>query len=382
MDRGARIVDVGELRRDKGTGTAPRWLEASHRWQARYVAADGRRRSVYSSIPGAAGAKACAKLRDEAITAAAAGVDPSLTPFAEYLERWLARRRDLSPASRERYARLIRLHVRKSQAKDARGKAIATKPLIRLTTDDVEDLYLAAEAGGMAPKGIELLHTMVHAALEQAAGRGKVLRNAADGAVRAKVRRVVPEVYDDAQLRRLLDVADGTAIGGLVAMLATTSLRHGELLDLRWSSVELDAARVVIASPEKEGRARTIPLTARAVRMLRAHRARQNEARLARAGAWEDGDFVFPDRWGARGNMAWNREQLHALTAKHSLPAATPRNLRHAVITSLLRNGVHMKVAQELAGHATMKQTSDTYSHVDEGMLGAARDVLSRVVGE
>ena len=376
------MAAVGELRRDKGTGTAPRWLAASNRWQARYTAADGRQRSVYSPIPGSAGAKACAKLRDEAIAAAAAGVDPSLTPLADYLERWLARRRDLLPASRERYARLVRLHVRGSTARDARGRAIATKPLIRLTTDDVEDLYLAAEAKGMAPKGIELLHTMLHAALEQAAGRGKVLRNAAAGAVRAKVRRAVPEVYDDGQLRQLLDAAEGTPIAGLVALLATTSLRHGELLELRWSDLELDRARVVIATPEKEGRPRTIPLTPRAARLLRAHRARQNEARLARAGAWEESDRVFPDRLGARGSMAWNREQLHALTARHGLPPATPRNLRHAVITSLLRNGVHMKVAQELAGHASMKQTSDTYSHVDEGMLAVAVDVLSRVVGE
>lgn len=174
MDEGASMTGVGDIRRDKGTGTAPRWLAASNRWQARYTAADGRRRSVYSPVPGPAGAKACAKLRDEAIAAAAAGIDPSLTPLAEYLDAWLARRRDLSPASRERYGRLIRLHVRESKARDRRGKAIAAKPLIRLSTDDVEDLYLAAEAGGMAPKGIELLHTMLHAALEQAAGRGKV----------------------------------------------------------------------------------------------------------------------------------------------------------------------------------------------------------------
>jgi integrase len=160
---------------------------------------------------------------------------------------------------------------------------IGSKPLIKVTTDDIEDLYLDRERAGMAPKGIELLHTMIHAALKQAATRGKVLRNAADGATRPKVRRVAPDVYDDGQLQALLDAAEGHALGGLVALLATTSLRHGELLDLRWRDIDLDRRRIVLANPEKDGKPRTIPMTGRAVRMLRAHRVRQHEKRLARA---------------------------------------------------------------------------------------------------
>lgn len=118
------MSDVGELRRDKGTGSEPRWLAESKRWQARYVTPDGKRRSVYCSAPGPAGKKACARLRDEQIAAAAAGVDPSLQPLGEYLARYLARRTNLTDATRKRYGTLIRLHVEGSTATDQRGKGV------------------------------------------------------------------------------------------------------------------------------------------------------------------------------------------------------------------------------------------------------------------
>ena len=372
---------VGELRRERGTGGTPRWLDDSNRWQARYTTPDGRRKAVYSTIPGPKGERACAKKRDDVLEALAAGSDPTMQPLADYLAWWLARRTDLAPESKRRYERLLP-HVVQAQSKDPKGKRIAAKPLMRISTDDIEDLY--AEIGrGMAPKGIELLHTsLVRPALQQALLRGKVVRNAADGASRPKVRHVTPDVYDDAQLRRLLDVAEGHPLEGLIALLGTTSLRHGELLDLRWHDIDLEHGRIVLANPEKGGHARTIPMTRRAVRMLRAHRARQLEQRLSRAGAWEDRDLVFPNHWGAKGDASWNRAQLRTLTAANDLPPVTPRNLRHAVITSLVRNNVPMKIAQELAGHQTMKQTADTYAHVDPGMLAVARDALERVVGE
>jgi DNA-binding CsgD family transcriptional regulator len=66
-------VDVGEIRRDRGHGSKPRWLEASKRWQARYTRPDGIRKGVYSTIPGPKGARECERKRDAAIEAAAAG---------------------------------------------------------------------------------------------------------------------------------------------------------------------------------------------------------------------------------------------------------------------------------------------------------------------
>lgn len=375
------MATVGDLRRDKGTGTAPRWLDATSRWQARYTGVDGRRHAVYSKTPGLAGARECAKLRDQAIAAATAGVDPTLQPLADYLETYLARRTSLEAASRERYARLIAKHVRAGD-RNVVGKEIAGIPLARLRTDDLEDLYRARLRSGAAPKSIELLHTLIHGALAQATARGRLVRNPADGAERPTVRRVAPDVYSKAQLRELVEAAAGTDLGAFVAVLATTGQRLGELIDLRWADVDLDRGRLTIRAPEKGGVPHAVPLAPSVVRALHRQRAAIAETRLRRRGAWEDTGLVFPGRWGERANRQGVTEALQRIAAGAGLPPITARNARHAVATALLEDGIPMKVVQELLGHRTFRQTADTYSHVSEGLLDRVAAAMERAVGE
>lgn len=366
---------VGEIRRDRGTGTKPRWLASSKRWQARYVATDGKRKAVYSTIPGPAGEKACAKLRDELIRATEAGVNPSLMPFGEYLERHVTRSaRNWKPETVERYERLVRLHVKPTPQARVR--------LARLTPDDLDDLYAGAIAGGMSPKGVELLHTLVHGGLAAAMKRGHVMRNAADAVERPRVRRVAPTVPTGEQLRQLVDAAVGSSLEAFVAVLATTGLRLGELLALTWRDVDLDSGRLVIRDPEKDGVPRTVLLSPRVVRALRGHRARIAETRLRRRGAWEERDLVFPGRFGDVANASGVRDELARIATRAGLPPITPRLCRHAVATALLEQGVQMKVVQELLGHRTFKTTADVYSHVSETMQRQAVEAITRAVGE
>lgn len=373
------MLDVGDIRRERGSGSVPRWREAEQRYEVRYTLPDGRRKSIFVRTPGKAGYKQAERLRDAAIEAARAGVDPSLMPFADYIDAYLARRTSLAPESRQRYARLVK-GIRESGARNAAGKPIAEIPLIRLRTDDIEDLYLARVRAGVAPKGVELLHTLIHGALAQAATRGKVLRNAADGAERPKVHRVAPDVPDGDGLRRLMDAARGTRLEAFVAVLATTGLRHGELRTLRWADIAED--RIVLRDPEKGGVPRTILLAPRVVRALRAQRAKIAETRLVRGGAWDDHDLVFPATWGTVLDPTQVRMELAAIAKAAGLPAITPRTLRHAVATALLANGVPMKIVQELLGHRSYRTTADVYSHVGESLQRVAVDAISKAVGE
>src|SRR5919108_882123 len=102
---------MASLRRDKGSGEDPHWVPAMRKWRARYVDAEGRRRSVTSSKPGRAGAREAAARRDQALRRASLGLasDPKLT-VGDLLERWL---RDvaavkLRPRSFERYEGIVR----------------------------------------------------------------------------------------------------------------------------------------------------------------------------------------------------------------------------------------------------------------------------------
>jgi hypothetical protein len=176
----AAIIDqtMGVVRRDKGSGEQPHWVPAMGKWRARYVDAEGRRRSVTSSKPGRAGAREAAARRDEAIRRASLGVqnDPKLT-VADLLERWL---RDvaavkLRPRSLERYEGIVRRQL---------VPALGTIRLRALTPQHIARAYAElgrprvvtiAHAGSrrtetraVSPATLRYAHAVLHGALAQA----------------------------------------------------------------------------------------------------------------------------------------------------------------------------------------------------------------------
>ena len=138
----AAIIDrtMGVVRRDKGTGEQPRWIASQNRWRARYVDANGKRRSVYSSTPGRAGAREAAAKRDDAVRRASLGIvdDPRLT-VADFLERWLTdvAATKLRPSSLERYRGIVRGQL---------VPGLGSVPLGSLTPQHIARAY--ADAGG------------------------------------------------------------------------------------------------------------------------------------------------------------------------------------------------------------------------------------------
>jgi hypothetical protein len=54
--------------------------------------------------------------------------------------------------------------------------------------------------------------------------------------------------------------------------------------------------------------------------------------------------------------------------------------MRHAYVTMLAEQGVHERVAQQLAGHADARMTREIYTHVTAPMFDAAADAISQAV--
>ncbi len=110
----------------------------------------------------------------------------------------------------------------------------------------------------------------------------------------------------------------------------------------------------------------------------------QAPARLDDAGEWgdarqttghvltrEDGGPWHPDRV-----CVLFRDALKAV----DVPRIRTHDLRHTWATSALRAGVHPKVAQERLGHANIRITLDTYSHVSPDMQESAAELVAALV--
>ena len=56
--------------------------------------------------------------------------------------------------------------------------------------------------------------------------------------------------------------------------------------------------------------------------------------------------------------------------------------MRHAYVTMLAEQGVHERVAQQLAGHADARMTREIYTHVTAPMFEAAARAISQAVDD
>jgi integrase len=64
------------------------------------------------------------------------------------------------------------------------------------------------------------------------------------------------------------------------------------------------------------------------------------------------------------------------------LPRIRFHDLRHTCATLMLCEGVHIKIVQELLGHADITITLNTYSHVLPGMGNEAAGAMARIFAD
>jgi len=84
------------------------------------------------------------------------------------------------------------------------------------------------------------------------------------------------------------------------------------------------------------------------------------------------------------GGDPWHPDRVQKLFQQAIAGVKVPRvrmhDLRHGWATYALQAGVHPKVVQERLGHANIKITLDTYSHVMPNMQGEAASLVASMI--
>lgn len=191
---------------------------------------------------------------------------------------------------------------------------------------------------------------------------------------------------------------DPSLLGGswapLFTLMATTGLRRGEALGLRWSDVDLDAGRLAVrqtllainshmefGEPKTARSRRTVDLDAGTVAVLRAHRKAQLEERAGRGlGRLRAGTLVFTDEGGDQLHPNLVSKTFVKLILETELPAIRLHDLRHTHASLSLQAGVHVKVVSERLGHSSVTITLDTYSHAIPGLQRDAAEKVAALI--
>lgn len=179
-------------------------------------------------------------------------------------------------------------------------------------------------------------------------------------------------------------------------VLATTGMRRGQALGLRWADVDLDAGRAAVrqtviavqhevrlGTPKTARGRRSVTLDRATVAALREHRARQAAERLQLGAGYRNLDLVFAAVDGSPLHPERFSRTFTERARRLGLPPIPLHSLRHTWATVALTAGVHPKVVQERLGHATISITLDTYSHVACALHSdAAEKIAGMVLGE
>lgn len=272
--------------------------------------------------------------------------------------------------------------------------------LAELTTGQIAGLHRRLREQKLSERTILNTHRCLSKALEDAARRRLIARNPARDVETPRPRRKEMKVWSVDELRAFLRATEGDRLSACWTLAATTGLRRGEVLGLRWADIDLDGGQLavrrsrvlvdyqVVEGEPKSGRARTVAIDEGTVAVLRRHRRAQLEERMAWGGAWTDSGYVFTSEDGLPLHpqaMGWQFEKAQrdlAAATKKADPKAAPfpvirfHDVRHTHATLALQAGVHPKVVQERLGHSSIAITLDLYSHVVPGMQ---EDAAARV---
>lgn len=315
-------------------------------------------------------------------------IEPALMPLNSYLARWLED--------------VARIKVRRVTYEGYRAKisryvenGIGKKRLCDLQAYDIQRLYNEMINRDLSAKTVRHVHNVLNPALKQAIKWKLIKHNPCELCTLPKLVRREMKYFTQNEVNTFLEFAKEDRYYAAFVLAIETGMRPEEYLGLKWADIDLENRHLSVrralvplkgggfefTEPKTPKSRRNIPLSRSMVSILKTHRHKQIEAKMAIRDVYEDHDLVFPTVIGTptlTGNL--DRRHFKKIIEKandaiqkrnvehgsNDLPIKVIRlyDLRHTMATMLLLAGFNPKIVSERLGHSSVSLTLDTYSHV------------------
>lgn len=249
---------------------------------------------------------------------------------------------------------------------------IANQEIGKISYFDIQRYINALVEAGYGMSGLKKQVLIVTAPLRQAAAMRIIpadpcigIKMPVETRVQKKTREVV--AYTKEEQERMIETAKANPdnLGYLaVLFMIETGVRSGELLALKWTDVEVDRCRMHVHatltdpqitkkaayqdSPKSKSSNRVIPLTPRAISILKKLVSRRNT------------EWVFEqnkERYTYKKLVYWTKKLCAASKVKYYGEHA----FRHTFATNCYYKGIDVKILSRLMGHSSVQVTYNIY---------------------
>lgn len=238
---------------------------------------------------------------------------------------------------------------------------------------------------GLANRSVRQIFTVVSSSLTTAEKMELIPKSHARAVTLPKQRTRELKVWDIEQVRGFLRLAENEPYTYIAFHLAIlTGMRQGEILGLRWADVNLsDQLLFVRQTLTQDGKqflpytktsqgTRSIAIDRRTVAVLDEHLQRAEADEKRWTVGYQDSGLVVRMKMGMKMHSGHLRYVWFKLLHESGLPHIRFHDLRHTHASLLLKNNIHPKIVSERLGHASVKTTLDTYSHLLPNLQGDA----------
>ena len=278
---------------------------------------------------------------------------------------------------------------------DIRDSRIGNMLVTDIRKSDILLFYKSRSDAGYKNGTIQILHKIIHPALDLAVDDCLIHKNPADGCLKEypedSEEKYALSLQEEKEFLDRLEIrSDLKQYYPFYAIMLRTGLRIGEMIGLTWADVDMKQKTISVnhqllyrtkngktqyycsSQTKTKSGMRELPMSKEVYDLFR--KQRRSLMQIDRDMTFSvDGysDFVFLSPKTGRALYPANvRRQLNLIVAMNDereieLPHITPHILRHTACSRYAEAGLDLKIIQYLMGHTDIKTTMKVYNHVD-----------------
>ncbi|MHB8064083.1 MAG: tyrosine-type recombinase/integrase [Ruminiclostridium sp.] len=299
-------------------------------------------------------------------------IEPTKLTFGEWLTKWLKDYKsiNLKPKTYDTYESQIMYHI---------IPEIGNIELKNLKTWQLQHFYNIKYNGGkgLASATIRKIHGIIHSALKQAQINSLIIKNSAIGVELPRLEQKKIKVFSQEEQNKFFEAAKKFDMYNAFLLAIDTGLRMGEILAICWEDIDLKSGIITIDknivfikdregitgnknmllvqdTPKTRASIRKVPLTQRALKMLKEMNLKSNPSC----------NLVFASRKLTHIDPRNFERAFQTVVDKADIEKCNSHTLRHTFATRCFEKGVSVKIISKWLGHNKISHTLDIYTYV------------------